>query len=197
MAAAIRDRAALESGLSDRIGKLEQRLQAIRWYWYRRVGYAGTDAGTDAGYAGTYAGTGTDAGYAGTRRASSRPSVSATGTSSPYLPTLLLVLTQRMILPGSYGMCGTEVGYGATRRLEAEARIRELQAVIDKLTEQSSIGLRAYYAVSGTDIAYGSIGLRACYAVSGTDIERIVVRPGGMLKQRNQNLQVPPTAVNN
>eukprot|EP00961_Rhodomonas_salina_P076012 1020559-Rhodomonas_salina.1 len=34
----------------------------------------------------------------------------------------------------------------------------------------SAIGLRACYAMSGTDILYGRICLRACYAVSGTEI---------------------------
>eukprot|EP00961_Rhodomonas_salina_P267808 3618292-Rhodomonas_salina.1 len=34
----------------------------------------------------------------------------------------------------------------------------------------SAICLRACYAMSGTDLAYGAICLRSCYAMSGTDL---------------------------
>eukprot|EP00961_Rhodomonas_salina_P232980 3147932-Rhodomonas_salina.1 len=33
-----------------------------------------------------------------------------------------------------------------------------------------AIGLRACYAISGTDIAYAATCLRACYAMPGTDL---------------------------
>eukprot|EP00961_Rhodomonas_salina_P173672 2342101-Rhodomonas_salina.1 len=48
----------------------------------------------------------------------------------------------------SYAVSGTEIGYGAT---------------------SPAIGLRARYAMPGTDVASGAISLRACYAMSGTD----------------------------
>eukprot|EP00961_Rhodomonas_salina_P249880 3377383-Rhodomonas_salina.1 len=38
------------------------------------------------------------------------------------------------------------------------------------LTWRRTVSGYAYYAMSGTDIAYGSIGLRTCYAMSGTEI---------------------------
>eukprot|EP00961_Rhodomonas_salina_P014396 193116-Rhodomonas_salina.2 len=60
-------------------------------------------------------------------------------------------------------MSGTDLGYGATRELRCRWLV------------QSAIRLRACYAMSGTEIAYGAISPRdtrlcACYAMSGTEI---------------------------
>eukprot|EP00961_Rhodomonas_salina_P303054 3941078-Rhodomonas_salina.6 len=89
-----------------------------------------------------------------------------------------------------YAMSGTEVAYGMTRekrKLHEEVsaygcamrcpvlrkrmvlcgvRFPSLSAWRGR--NQVSISLRACYAMSGTDIAYGAISLRACYAMSGT-----------------------------
>eukprot|EP00961_Rhodomonas_salina_P092859 1249926-Rhodomonas_salina.1 len=39
-----------------------------------------------------------------------------------------------------------------------------------------SIRLRACYAISGTDIAYGAVRLRACYAIPGTNLAYGAIR---------------------
>eukprot|EP00961_Rhodomonas_salina_P125736 1694000-Rhodomonas_salina.2 len=39
----------------------------------------------------------------------------------------------------------------------------------DREGAKSAMCLRAYYAMSGTDLEHGATCLRACYAMSGTD----------------------------
>eukprot|EP00961_Rhodomonas_salina_P041932 563848-Rhodomonas_salina.1 len=77
-----------------------------------------------------------------------------------------------------YDMSGTEVG--DTARTGARCGVVNVdqyyglacprnRAQVQRPCVHCVIGLRAYYAMFGTDEAYGAIGLRAPYAMSGTD----------------------------
>eukprot|EP00961_Rhodomonas_salina_P280451 3788404-Rhodomonas_salina.3 len=57
-------------------------------------------------------------------------------------------------------MSGTEIGYGGTRRAGDKKAGPRLPPTC----------LPPFYAMSGTDMAYGRICLRLCYAMSGTDL---------------------------
>eukprot|EP00961_Rhodomonas_salina_P062717 841919-Rhodomonas_salina.1 len=84
-----------------------------------------------------------------------------TGTAIAMVPHALMAGTEL-----AYGatracaVCGTELAYGATRVCfqAGSSRVR---------SASPRISLRACYAMSGTDIAYGAICLRACSAMSG------------------------------
>eukprot|EP00961_Rhodomonas_salina_P045017 604601-Rhodomonas_salina.5 len=56
---------------------------------------------------------------------------------------------------------GTEIAYGAMAIWRGSGRAHRQR--------RSAISLRAPYAMSGTDIAYGATSPRALYAMSGTD----------------------------
>eukprot|EP00961_Rhodomonas_salina_P302474 3940849-Rhodomonas_salina.2 len=98
---------------------------------------------------------GTELGYGATRRAvlSSRMVLREERPEGPPLPpppsTLPLSLPLRLAPPPSPPPPPLAPALPATTRCP--------------------IGLRARYAVSGTDLAYALICLRACYAMSGTD----------------------------
>eukprot|EP00961_Rhodomonas_salina_P221706 2997745-Rhodomonas_salina.1 len=50
-------------------------------------------------------------------------------------------------------------------------------ALPSALQVSPAIRLRAAYAMSGTDLAYGAVSLRSCYAMSGTDLPHALPSP--------------------
>eukprot|EP00961_Rhodomonas_salina_P171013 2305774-Rhodomonas_salina.3 len=99
-----------------------------------------------------------------------------------------------MGLRACYAMSGTDLAYGVTSGVRlsgaCEERKRwrgtapppiclgtcyamsvgEKHVLMQPCQVPYPSGLRACYAMSGTDLAYAAICLRACYAVSGTDL---------------------------
>eukprot|EP00961_Rhodomonas_salina_P061583 826669-Rhodomonas_salina.2 len=64
-----------------------------------------------------------------------------------------------MVLRVRYGKCGTELAYAGMGLMQGRRTSMLVWAL-------------CYYALSGTDLAYGCISLCTCYGMSGTDTGR-------------------------
>eukprot|EP00961_Rhodomonas_salina_P108673 1462775-Rhodomonas_salina.1 len=96
---------------------------------------------------------------------------------TPFLRTVLDRHDMAMVL----GTIGTEIGYGATREGEMTLRSEKTLTLhlggrgyapmpfLRDFRYWLSVWCYRTNAVSGTALAYGSIGLRASYAMPGTD----------------------------
>eukprot|EP00961_Rhodomonas_salina_P105977 1427229-Rhodomonas_salina.2 len=73
-------------------------------------------------------------------------------------------------------MSGTDVGYGATRTYGSAGKSGRSRRILPRRKKRCAICLRACYAMSSTDLAYGTayaataIWLRAWHAMCGTDL---------------------------
>eukprot|EP00961_Rhodomonas_salina_P301051 3940311-Rhodomonas_salina.3 len=86
-----------------------------------------------------------------------------------------------MVLPACvlllYAVCGTGMADGAIGLCTFYALSGTEAAYGATSPVRAAISLRACYAMSGTEIVYGAIGLRAHYAMSGTDVACGVMVP--------------------
>eukprot|EP00961_Rhodomonas_salina_P272133 3677535-Rhodomonas_salina.3 len=79
-----------------------------------------------------------------------------------------------------FAMSGTDLGYAATLSLydvrwRSQRRLQPFSQA-----RYRPIALRAPYAMSGTDTAYGAMSLRTCYAMSSTAITHTGIAYGAM-----------------
>eukprot|EP00961_Rhodomonas_salina_P174977 2360297-Rhodomonas_salina.4 len=94
------------------------------------------------------------------------PACAMLGTDLAYAATSIGLGCYAM--PGTDLACATTIWY-LPRRVLCDARSG---------TGELRFGLRACYAMSGTDLVYTVIGLRARYAMSGTDLAYAATRLG-------------------
>eukprot|EP00961_Rhodomonas_salina_P005507 74791-Rhodomonas_salina.4 len=80
-------------------------------------------------------------------------------------------------------MSGTDLAYGAIASTgfgPASGRRASVSMVLESDLVQTATSLRACYAMSGTELAYG---LRTPYAISGTDLAYGAMRRAGAHRQ--------------
>eukprot|EP00961_Rhodomonas_salina_P134769 1812705-Rhodomonas_salina.1 len=73
-------------------------------------------------------------------------------------------------LISAYAMSGTDVGYAATRHVSTSEYMRMVRQAMTGTAVAYAAAVRACYAISSTEKVHATMGLRAPYAIPGTDV---------------------------